>query len=51
MILNNTCINDSSDVNIGETIGKLIDVDNAVDTVGVEVIANLTLDSLVLRPK
>ena len=50
MLYITTCVDNPGDINVGETIGELVDIDNAVDTVTVEVIAHLPLDSLVLGP-
>ena len=43
-----TCVYDPGDVNVGEPVGELVDIDNAVEVLAVELVANLPLDPLVL---
>ena len=46
-----TCINNPGDIDVRETVCKLVHIDNTVDTVPAEVVVHLSLDSLVLGPK
>ena len=46
-----TCGYDPGHVDVGEPVGELVHVDETVEVVPVELVAHLTLDTLVLRPK